>query len=105
MLDLCLNTANMDNNNITIKNFISKGLFIINTAIGAAKADEIEDKDIYLVVIATIINTIKVITAEGQWIDDQIPKEVAIPLPPLKLKKMGQLCPITAKRPAVNLPS
>lgn len=59
--------------------------------IGAIAHEAIEANDTYLLNINTITKANRVIIAVGQWMDKSMPKDVAIPLPPLNFKKIGHI--------------
>ena len=54
----------------------------------------------YFVTATVIMKIASKISAILQSIINTIPPAVATPLPPLKLKKQGKMCPMTQKRPA-----
>ena len=59
----------------------------------------IEDTETYLVIITTVIKTIKAIIAAYGDKPINNPNKVAIPFPPLNPVYIGNKCPITAEIP------
>src|SRR5215831_5923585 len=71
-----------------------------HAANGSVNDAQIEASETYLDMANTTIQTLRIITRDGQTSAISTPAEVAMPLPPLKCSQQVKLCPSTAATPA-----